>query len=214
MRLHQFSTVNLSERRHCVSTAEPCCQSFRGYREGLKTTFKGKTWGCLCFAFVSTGGWKWPFDWWIRGLRRGRYMHVCNVFKRYSEENIHSLVYFDSKAGVVFVCEMIIDIVRHLFIAKFNDIKPFAYSEFLEGPMQAVGLEVRKVEVRDENLNIVADVQTGSRALPTFINYTRDGIEAQMWSINGIYIGDTSEKCSMREAEKFHFLGEVFLPIF
>ncbi|XP_024200457.1 uncharacterized protein LOC112203767 [Rosa chinensis] len=75
--LHHFSTVNLSERHHCVSTAEPCCQSFRGYREGLKTTIKRKTRGCLCFAFLSTGGWKWPFDWWIRGLRRGRYMHVC-----------------------------------------------------------------------------------------------------------------------------------------
>lgn len=35
-------------------------------------------------------------------------------------------------AGVVFVCEMIIDIVKHSFIAKFNDIKPIAYSEFLE----------------------------------------------------------------------------------
>ncbi|KAM5566943.1 protein POLLEN DEFECTIVE IN GUIDANCE 1 [Rosa sericea] len=86
-----------------------------------------------------------------------------NVFKRYSKENIHSLVYFDSverfhisafiifilaqnileaegpwfesflfNAGVVFVCEMIIDIVKHSFIAKFNDIKPIAYSEFLE----------------------------------------------------------------------------------
>lgn len=35
-------------------------------------------------------------------------------------------------AGLVFVCEMIIDIVKHSFIAKFNDIKPIAYSEFLE----------------------------------------------------------------------------------
>ncbi|KAL6189930.1 hypothetical protein ACLB2K_036331 [Fragaria x ananassa] len=86
-----------------------------------------------------------------------------NVFKRYSKENIHSLVYFDSierfhisafiifilaqnileaegpwfenflfNAGLVFICEMIIDIVKHSFIAKFNDIKPIAYSEFLE----------------------------------------------------------------------------------
>lgn len=44
-------------------------------------------------------------------------------------------------------------------------------------------LEVRKVEVRYENLNVVADVQTGSRALPTLINYTRDGIE-----VHNIYI--------------------------
>ncbi|KAK9935390.1 hypothetical protein M0R45_022493 [Rubus argutus] len=86
-----------------------------------------------------------------------------NVFKRYSKDNIHSLVYFDSverfhisafiifilaqnileaegpwfesflyNAGVVFICEMIIDIIKHSFIAKFNDIKPIAYSEFLE----------------------------------------------------------------------------------
>ncbi|XP_008220931.1 PREDICTED: protein POLLEN DEFECTIVE IN GUIDANCE 1 [Prunus mume] len=86
-----------------------------------------------------------------------------NVFKRYSKDNIHSLVYFDSverfhisafvlfvlaqnileaegpwfesflsNALLVYVCEMIIDIIKHSFIAKFNDIKPIAYSEFLE----------------------------------------------------------------------------------
>ncbi|PRQ36366.1 putative Tapt1 family protein [Rosa chinensis] len=47
------------------------------------------------------------------------------------------IAWYTLNAGVVFVCEMIIDIVKHSFIAKFNDIKPFAYSEFLEGPMQA-----------------------------------------------------------------------------
>ncbi|PIA52546.1 hypothetical protein AQUCO_01000432v1 [Aquilegia coerulea] len=86
-----------------------------------------------------------------------------NVFKRFSKDNIHSLVYFDSierfhisafilfvlaqnlleaegpwfgsflsNALLVFVCEMIIDIIKHSFIAKFNEIKPTAYSEFLE----------------------------------------------------------------------------------
>ncbi|KAF3432081.1 hypothetical protein FNV43_RR26820 [Rhamnella rubrinervis] len=86
-----------------------------------------------------------------------------NVFKRYSKDNIHSLVYFDSverfhisafvlfvlaqnileaegpwfesflsNALLVYVCEMSIDIIKHSFIAKFNDIKPIAYSEFLE----------------------------------------------------------------------------------
>lgn len=35
------------------------------------------------------------------------------------------------------------------------------------------------VEVRFENLNVMADVQTGSRALPTLINYTRDVIEVE-----------------------------------
>ncbi|KAE8716130.1 Protein POLLEN DEFECTIVE IN GUIDANCE 1 [Hibiscus syriacus] len=35
-------------------------------------------------------------------------------------------------AFVVFVCEILIDIIKHSFLAKFNDIKPIAYSEFLE----------------------------------------------------------------------------------
>lgn len=34
-----------------------------------------------------------------------------------------------------------------------------------------------KVEVRFENLNIKADVQVGSRALPTLVNYTHDMAE-------------------------------------
>uniref|UniRef100_A0A7N0TFV3 Protein POLLEN DEFECTIVE IN GUIDANCE 1 n=1 Tax=Kalanchoe fedtschenkoi TaxID=63787 RepID=A0A7N0TFV3_KALFE len=86
-----------------------------------------------------------------------------SVFKRFSKENIHSMVYFDSierfhisafvlfvlaqnimeaegpwfanflmNAAVVYICEMMIDIVKHSFIAKFNGIKPIAYSEFLE----------------------------------------------------------------------------------
>ncbi|KAL8053066.1 hypothetical protein ABFX02_05G047800 [Erythranthe guttata] len=86
-----------------------------------------------------------------------------NVFKRYSKENVQSLVYFDSverfhimafvlfvlaqnileaegpwfesflcNALVVYVCEVMIDIIKHSFIAKFNDIKPIAFSEFLE----------------------------------------------------------------------------------
>lgn len=86
-----------------------------------------------------------------------------NVFKRFSKDNIHSLVYADSierfhisafllfvlaqnileaegpwfesflfNALLVFVCEMLIDIIKHSFLAKFNDIKPIAYSEFLE----------------------------------------------------------------------------------
>ncbi|CAI0388463.1 unnamed protein product [Linum tenue] len=86
-----------------------------------------------------------------------------NVFKRFSKENIHNIVYADSverfhitafllfvlaqnileaegpwfesfvyNALLVFVCEMLIDIIKHSFLAKFNDIKPIAYSEFLE----------------------------------------------------------------------------------
>ncbi|XP_075522545.1 protein POLLEN DEFECTIVE IN GUIDANCE 1-like [Primulina tabacum] len=86
-----------------------------------------------------------------------------NVFKRYSKDNLHSMVYFDSierfhisafilfvlaqnileaegpwfesfisNALVVYFCEVIIDVIKHSFIAKFNDIKPIAFSEFLE----------------------------------------------------------------------------------
>ncbi|KAL9256139.1 POLLEN DEFECTIVE IN GUIDANCE 1-like protein [Drosera capensis] len=86
-----------------------------------------------------------------------------NVFKRFSKDNVHSIVYADSverfhisafllfvlaqnlleaegawfenfvsNALLVFICEMIIDVIKHSFIAKFNDIKPITYSEFLE----------------------------------------------------------------------------------
>ncbi|XLQ99632.1 hypothetical protein S83_065831, partial [Arachis hypogaea] len=31
-----------------------------------------------------------------------------------------------------YICEMLIDIIKHSFIAKINDMKPVTYSEFLE----------------------------------------------------------------------------------
>ncbi|KAM0867034.1 hypothetical protein ACQ4PT_042267 [Festuca glaucescens] len=43
--------------------------------------------------------------------------------------------WFDSfliNASLVFMCEVLIDAVKHSFLAKFNEIKPIAYSEFLE----------------------------------------------------------------------------------
>ncbi|XP_012839425.1 PREDICTED: ABC transporter G family member 31 [Erythranthe guttata] len=43
--------------------------------------------------------------------------------------------------------------------------------------LDKVGLEIPKVEVRFENLQITADVNIGSRALPTLVNYTRDMFE-------------------------------------
>ncbi|GAB2279941.1 hypothetical protein Dimus_014577 [Dionaea muscipula] len=86
-----------------------------------------------------------------------------NVFKRFSKDNVHCIVYADSverfhissfllfvlaqnlleaegawfgnflsNALLVYICEMFIDVIKHSFIAKFNDIKPIAYSEFLE----------------------------------------------------------------------------------
>ncbi|KAL8137501.1 hypothetical protein V2J09_003502 [Rumex salicifolius] len=39
---------------------------------------------------------------------------------------------FLSNALLVYFCEVAIDILKHSFMAKFNDIKPIAYSEFLE----------------------------------------------------------------------------------
>lgn len=38
-------------------------------------------------------------------------------------------------------------------------------------------MEVPKIEVRFENLSIEADVQAGTRALPTLVNVTRDFFE-------------------------------------
>ncbi|KAL9311033.1 Protein POLLEN DEFECTIVE IN GUIDANCE 1 [Arabidopsis thaliana] len=92
-----------------------------------------------------------------------------SVFKRFSKDNIHGLVYADSierfhisaflvsvlaqnilesegawfgnfiyNATTVFFCEMMIDIIKHSFLAKFNDIKPIAYSEFLQALCEQV----------------------------------------------------------------------------
>ncbi|KAL8157647.1 hypothetical protein AgCh_002378 [Apium graveolens] len=86
-----------------------------------------------------------------------------NVFKRFSKDNVQSMVYYDSverfhisafilfilaqnileaespwfenflfNASMVYICEVMIDVIKHSFIAKFNDIKPIVFSEFLE----------------------------------------------------------------------------------
>ncbi|CAN6466748.1 unnamed protein product [Victoria cruziana] len=39
---------------------------------------------------------------------------------------------FLTNAALVYMCEVLIDLIKHSFLAKFNDIKPEAYSEFLE----------------------------------------------------------------------------------
>ncbi|XP_044494106.1 protein POLLEN DEFECTIVE IN GUIDANCE 1-like isoform X2 [Mangifera indica] len=39
---------------------------------------------------------------------------------------------FIFNALMVFLCEMLIDVIKHSFLAKFNGIKPIAYSEYLE----------------------------------------------------------------------------------
>lgn len=41
-------------------------------------------------------------------------------------------------------------------------------------------MEVPKIEVRFENLNIEADVQAGTRALPTLVNVSRDFFEVSL----------------------------------
>lgn len=51
-----------------------------------------------------------------------------------------------------------------------------------------MGLEVPKVEVRFKDLNISADVQTGSRALPTLVNFTRDMIEVLSYTYLHFFI--------------------------
>ncbi|MCO5607983.1 hypothetical protein L7F22_062185 [Adiantum nelumboides] len=38
---------------------------------------------------------------------------------------------FAWNAGMVFLCEILVDVIKHAFLAKFNEIKPTAYSEFL-----------------------------------------------------------------------------------
>ena len=48
--------------------------------------------------------------------------------------------------------------------------------------IKRVGLVMPKIEVRYENLKIVANIHTGSRALPTLLNSTRDVIEVDYHS--------------------------------
>ncbi|XP_024391066.1 protein POLLEN DEFECTIVE IN GUIDANCE 1 isoform X4 [Physcomitrium patens] len=39
---------------------------------------------------------------------------------------------FAYNAGMVVLCEVLVDVIKHSFLAKFNEIKPSAYSEFLQ----------------------------------------------------------------------------------
>ncbi|CAG7904047.1 unnamed protein product [Brassica rapa] len=107
-----------------------------------------------------------------------------SVFKRFSKDNIHGLVYADAierfhisaflvsvlaqnileaegpwlgnfiyNATMVFFCEMMIDIIKHSFLAKFNGIRPIAYSEFLQALCEQT-LNIRP-EDRKTNLTFV-----------------------------------------------------------
>ncbi|KAK1312861.1 ABC transporter G family member 31 [Acorus calamus] len=49
--------------------------------------------------------------------------------------------------------------------------------------LDRVGLEVPKVEVRFENLNVSASVHVGTRSLPTLVNFVRDILESTLTSL-------------------------------
>ncbi|KAK6921610.1 Tapt1 family [Dillenia turbinata] len=61
---------------------------------------------------------------------------------------------FFSNVLMVFMCEMAIDIIKHSFIAKFNDIKPIAYSEFLEDLCKQT-LNIQTEDTKKNNLTFV-----------------------------------------------------------
>ncbi|PNX99792.1 protein pollen defective in guidance 1-like, partial [Trifolium pratense] len=42
----------------------------------------------------------------------------------------------------VYLCEVAIDVIKHSFIAKFNNITPIAYSEFLEALCKQVSVDI------------------------------------------------------------------------
>ncbi|KAF1894840.1 hypothetical protein Lal_00028284 [Lupinus albus] len=58
-----------------------------------------------------------------------------------------------------------------------NDQDNYKLLSDIKNRLKRVGLEVPNIEVRYNNLTIGADVQIGSRALPTLLNYTRDCLE-------------------------------------
>ncbi|KHN40066.1 ABC transporter G family member 31 [Glycine soja] len=59
-----------------------------------------------------------------------------------------------------------------------NDQDNYRLLAAIKERFDRVGLKVPKIEVRYKNLSVTADVQIGSRALPTLINYTRDVFES------------------------------------
>ncbi|XP_061347196.1 ABC transporter G family member 31-like isoform X2 [Gastrolobium bilobum] len=69
---------------------------------------------------------------------------------------------------------------RELVVKKAlatNDQDNYRLLSAIKERLDRVGLEVPNIEVRYKDLTISADVQIGSRALPTLINYTRDAFE-------------------------------------
>ncbi|OMO90458.1 ABC transporter-like protein [Corchorus olitorius] len=69
---------------------------------------------------------------------------------------------------------------RELLVKKAlatNDQDNFRLLSAIKQRLDRVGLKVPKIEVRFQNINVEADAQIGSRALPTLINVTRDFFE-------------------------------------
>ncbi|PKA52857.1 Protein pollen defective in guidance 1 [Apostasia shenzhenica] len=60
---------------------------------------------------------------------------------------------FLTNAFMVYMCEMLVDSIKHSFLAKFNDIKPDAYSEFLEDLCKQTLKE--KPEERQKDLSFI-----------------------------------------------------------
>jgi hypothetical protein len=56
---------------------------------------------------------------------------ILNVCLSHLITNL-TLVFCVQNAGMVFVCEVLVDVIKHSFLAKFNEVKPAAYSEFLQ----------------------------------------------------------------------------------
>uniref|UniRef100_A0A803MP50 Uncharacterized protein n=1 Tax=Chenopodium quinoa TaxID=63459 RepID=A0A803MP50_CHEQI len=125
-----------------------------------------------------------------------------NVFKRFSKDNVHSIVYSDSierfhitafvifvlaqniqeaegpwfgnflsNALLVYFSEMAIDVIKHSFIAKFNDIKPIVYSEFLEDLCKQTDAEKKTLTF------VPVAPACVSSGLETFLDFMFDNVD-------------------------------------
>ncbi|KAG6605414.1 ABC transporter G family member 31, partial [Cucurbita argyrosperma subsp. sororia] len=64
-----------------------------------------------------------------------------------------------------------------------NDQDNFKLLSGIKQRLDRAGVVIPKVEIRFHNLKVVADVQAGSRTLPTLINYSYDVIENILTSL-------------------------------
>jgi hypothetical protein len=59
-------------------------------------------------------------------------MFTSHSYRLFFVNLYHLFFSLPQNASLVFMCEVLIDAIKHSFLAKFNEIKPVAYSEFLE----------------------------------------------------------------------------------